>query len=87
MRDVITALLALALAGCAQFDLSRMTPEQLREYAKMKDASIACVIANSPYGKGTGLYVNLDKAVIPAGSLTVDDACKVTIITGPAARP
>jgi len=75
------AVAALALAGCSQLPvhLDQMTPEQIKEYAKIKDASVMCIIANTPYGKGFGLFLNLDKGVVPNGTVVVDDQCKATI--------
>lgn len=87
MRHVRVLLLAAAFAGCAPFNPANMTPEQLTALAKIKDATVTCIIANSPYGKGSGLYLSLDKGVIPTGTMTVDDGCKVTITTAPAPRP
>lgn len=71
----------LALAGCANLpaDPAQMSPEQLKEWAKDKNANIACGVVNSPYGRGVGTYVVLDKAVIFNGTITVDSECKVTI--------
>jgi len=59
-----------------------MTPEQLKEWAKDKNANIVCVVGNTPYGKGSALFLNLDKGVILNGTVTVDDACKTTITNG-----
>lgn len=80
---------ALVLGGCAAggtmlADPTKMTPEQLKEFAKLKEANVWCVVANTPYGKGSSVAVNTDKNV--AGTLTVDDACKVTY-TAPAPKP
>ena len=80
---VVGLLLAIGIAGCATFDPSKMSAEQLTAFAKIKDASVFCVIANTPYGKATSTYVNIDKGVILSGTLTVDDACKVTMTTAP----
>jgi len=83
LRKAVPAIFLLALAGCSVLPMhvDQMTPEQISAYAKMKDVSVMCIIANTPYGKATGNYLNLDKGVIPCGTLTVDDACKVTLST------
>ena len=87
MRALVIASLALALSGCASMlgnaPVQEMTAKQLHEFAKIKDATITCLIVNSPYGKGMALFLSLDKAVIPAGSVSVVDNCVAKIITGP----
>lgn len=88
---VVLAGLSLLLGGCGglkPIDYVAMTPEQIREFAKIKDASIMCIIANTPYGKATAVYANVDKGVASNGSVTVDDQCKTSItntIPAPAA--
>ena len=74
-------LFPLLLMGCASFPASptSMTPEQLKEWAKDKNAHIVCIVANTPYGKGSTLFVTLDKGVVPNGTIVIDDACKTTI--------
>lgn len=74
--------MALLVGGCMSggtmlADPAKMSAEQLREFAKLKEANVWCVVANTPYGKGTSVAVNADKGVM--GTLTVDDACKVTL--------
>lgn len=88
MRGVVCVMVvcAVVLGGCASggtmlADPTKMTPEQLREFAKLKEANVWCVVANTPYGKGSSVAVNTDKNV--AGTLTVDDACKVTYTAPP----
>ena len=72
---------ALLLAGCATLpgNPSKMSPEQIKEAVKDKNANIGCGVINSPYGRGVAVYVTLDKAVVVNGSVVVDDQCKVTI--------
>jgi starvation-inducible outer membrane lipoprotein len=79
---IITAFM---LAGCLTMpaDPAKMTPEQLTAFAKDKNANIACTTVNSPYGRGISAYVVLDKSVVPNGSITVDDQCKVNVINSP----
>ena len=78
---LLALLAALACAGCLSLPANptEMTPDQLKEWVKDKNASVGCVVANSPYGKGNGLYLVLDKGIIPNGTVTIDDACKVVI--------
>jgi len=76
-------LAALLLAGCAGPLGSAGNADQLKELVKVKDANITCIIANTPYGKGSALFLNLDKAVIQAGSISVSDSCNTTIMLEP----
>ena len=71
----------LLLTGCMTLpaDPAKMSPEQLKEWAKDKNANIACGTYLSPYGKGVGTYVVLDKGVVFNGTVSVDSECKVTI--------
>ena len=74
-------LLALALAGCVSVpgNPEKMSPDQLREWARDKNANIACGVINSPYGRGIATYVVLDKGVVFNGSVSVDPECKITV--------
>lgn len=76
---VLTCLLLLTACANLPADPAQMSPEQLKEWAKDKNANIACGVVNSPYGRGVGTYVVLDKAVIFNGTIAVDSECKVTI--------
>lgn len=79
------AVLALVLAGTASCagnipgNPTSMSPEQLKEWIKDKNANVGCAVVNSPYGKGNGVFVVLDKGIVLDGSLTVSDACQITI--------
>ena len=80
MKAAMALLIILVLlAGCAGPAGMAGNADQLRELVKIKDANITCIIANTPYGKGSALFLNLDKGVLPNGLITVDDACKTTI--------
>jgi hypothetical protein len=72
----------LLLGGCAATSSAGyqgMSVEQISALAKMKDANINCVIINSPWGKGVTIFVNVDKGVVPSGTVTVDSECKVIL--------
>ncbi len=71
----------LLLAGCAQLpaDPSKMSPEQIKEFVKDKNASVSCGKVNTPYGPTVLIYVTLDKAVIFEGQVSVNPDCQVTI--------
>ncbi len=79
MRSLLSVI--ALLAGCVSLpaDPTKMSAEQLKEWAKDKNANIACGVVNSPYGRGVATYVVLDKAVIFNGTVSVDGECKVTI--------
>ncbi len=79
---VALLVLLAVMTGCGGLipaDPSKMSPEQLKEFAKDKNANVYCVVANTPYGKQVGTAVVLDKAVIPAGTVVVTNDCTVTI--------
>lgn len=80
------APLFLLLAGCAGQGLQGMSAEQIAATAKMKDANVTCVIGNSPWGRLTTVYVNVDKSVVVNGSVTVDEGCKTTFTNAPAPK-
>jgi len=86
---LLLVVLAIAGAGCVgpMGAIGDLKASQLHELAKIKDANVTCVVANSPYGKGTALFLNYDKGVLPAGVVTIDDACKVTINVTPPPKP
>lgn len=84
MKTIYLATLLLAgmlLAGCAtQGGYQNMTPEQIAAMAGMKDANVNCTKGSTPLtGQFVTVFVNLDQNVIPAGGITVDGDCKVTI--------
>lgn len=81
----------IVLTGCAgvnmPFEMEKMTPEQLAALAKIKEANSFCVVVNSPYGRGVAVFMNLDRAVIPNGSITVDEQCKTTVTVSTPPKP
>jgi len=81
MKISLTISMLILLMGCMTLpaDPAKMSPEQLREWAKDKNANIACGVFLSPYGKGVGTYIVLDKGIVFNGAITVDPECKVTI--------
>ena len=85
MRVIIPALLALSLVGCAsQFGPMAMSPEQIKEWAKVKDLSGYCI--KGTYA-GANVYasgVNIDKG-IPSG-MTIKDDCSI-VVTPPSPSP
>jgi hypothetical protein len=79
MKITFSILALLVLTACAANGYQNMTPEQIAATAKMKDANINCVIIASPWGKGVTTFLNLDKGVLPVGTITVDSECRITI--------
>lgn len=78
-------VLALALAGCSTLGANNMSAEQLTAAAKDKNASAVCATGTGPWGKVTSVFVNVDKASINSGQITVDSECKITVSTAKAA--
>lgn len=85
MRTHLTFVLILvssiALAGCAT-----MSPEQMAQNAKDKNAVIACVTGSGPWGKATTVYVDTNKLADNQG-VSVDGECKVTATSSKAPKP
>lgn len=87
MRLLIS--LASLLGGCAFFTnpYDNMNAEQIAQMVKDKNLTMFCLVANSPYGRGIGNALNLDKAVLPENStIAIDNECKITITTGQKAQ-
>ncbi len=78
-------LLIALLPGCMSLpaDPTKMSAEQLREWAKDKSAGVQCVIANTPWGRGIAASVNVDARVLGKGSVTVDSECKISLTNEP----
>lgn len=65
--------LALLLMGCAA-----MSPEQLAQQAKDKNAVVACGQGTGPWGKVVTVYVDTNK-INDNNTVTVEGECKVTV--------
>ena len=80
MKTIAVIASTVALSGCMGMPTAyeKMSAEQIAALAKMKDANVACVIANTPWGRGVSVFANVDRDVIQKGSLTVDTDCKIT---------
>lgn len=79
MRHLLTAAILPIIAACASAGYQGMTPEQIVAIGKIKDASINCVASPTPWGRTIAMFVNVDRGVIPAGTVTADQDCKITI--------
>lgn len=82
-------MVTLLLSGCVGVpgNPEKMSPEQLREWAKDKNANVACAVVNSPYGRGVATYLVLDKGLVVNGQLSIDGECKVMIQNSPPPFP
>lgn len=80
---VVLLAIALTFSGCT-LAAGQMTPEQLKEFAKVKDAHAGCFRLGTPYGNNTTTWINADKGVV--GKVTAKcDGMEMTI-EGPASK-
>ena len=80
---VLATLLLSGCGGLGGMYSEKMTADQIAQAVKDKNLTMACIIANTPYGKGMHIFLNLDKLVLPPNSsVKNDDACKFEITTG-----
>lgn len=83
-KMVLVPLLALlTLTGCAGIGgpaIANMSPEQLYEIAKIKDASVTCFAGTYAGARVNWLNINADKGV-PAG-VQIDTDCKASFLSG-----
>jgi len=87
LRTWIFVVLSVGLAGCGGglggTYMDRMTPDQIAQATKDKNLTMSCLVANTPYGRGIHVFVNLDKQVLPPNSsFSNDEQCKIVITTG-----
>lgn len=75
MRAAI--LLPFLLAGCAGLG-SSMSPEQMAQNAKDKNAVVACGSGSGPWGRVVTVYVDTNK-INDNNSVSVDAECKVSV--------
>lgn len=80
---IYAAIVAAALAGCmtTPADLTKASPEQIREIVRDRAATVSCGSAKTVTGNVTFVFANLDEVKGLAGTVTVDANC-VTTITG-----
>lgn len=83
MRPLIVSILGvvLLLGGCASLFQPKVDADQLKAIAADKNAGVTCTTVNGVYGSIKYSTVNLDKSVIPNGSVTHDGEKCVTTIT------
>ena len=93
MRLLVLVLAALLLSGCAGLSAfgnsaTGLTPEQLKEFVKIKDAGCSKITGVYMGATFTAITVSVDKGIPPgAGTVKVDDNCGVTITAEPKAPP
>lgn len=81
------ALLALPLiflAGCGLLG-SSMSPEQMAQNVKDKNAVVGCTYGLGVYGQGGAVYVDTNR-IADNQAVTVDEKCKVSV-TGTKSAP
>lgn len=85
---IIACAIALILSACNSMpaDPAKMSPEQLREYAKDKSASVTCVSAKNAVGNVTTVFANLDKGAVATGTVTISTDCVTTISADPKSK-
>lgn len=90
MTRALTLILALSLVGCGALGMTTtaMSPEQLKEFAKIKDAGCSKITGVYMGATFSAITVSIDKGVPPgAGSVKIDDNCGTTLIADPKAPP
>ena len=86
MKALGIALAVFLLSACAgPFGMAGMKADELRELAKIKDASMTCVRGVYAGALVTITTINVDKG-IPSG-ITVKDSCEVIFATTPTPKP
>lgn len=89
MRTILDVILLFVLVlyvgtlqGCASMWQPKLDADQLKAMAADKNAGVTCATVTGMYGTVKYATVNLDKSVIPNGSVTVDgEKCSATITT------
>lgn len=87
MRLLLAAsLLCAGCMGSLPGNPTQMTPEQLREWAKDKNANVGCLVAGTPYGKGNTVLMVLDKGLVVNGTLTIKENCEIVLTNQPPSK-
>ena len=81
MKLILTLAACAAFAGCASApaDPSKLSAEQLKALASDRSAVASCATTMTPWGPIRTTLVQLDRATIPAGKVSVAADCTVTI--------
>lgn len=80
MKTLYAVLVLLTgCAGTIPADPSKMTAEQLKALAADRSAIAACTLINGPWGVGRTILVQLDRAAIVGGGISVGADCTVNL--------
>ena len=77
----------LLLAGCTSMGNQNMSPDQLKAVAADKNFSAVCSTITGVWGSGKFVYVNVDKTVVPNGTVSVTQDCIVSMSETQIFRP
>jgi hypothetical protein len=83
MKTIATICAIIVLTGCATApaDPSKLSADQLRALAADRSALASCSTTNTPWGPFRTTLVQLDRATIPAGEVSIGADCTVTVRT------
>jgi hypothetical protein len=83
MKHALIVLTAALAAGCATApaDPSKLSADQLRALAADRSAVASCATTMTPWGPIRTTLVQLDRATIPAGEVSIGADCTVTVRT------
>lgn len=76
-------LLVAACAANMPADPTKMSPEQLKEWVKDKNAYVTCASMKNMSGNVTLMSANLDKGTVVGGTVTVSPDCTTVITSEP----
>jgi hypothetical protein len=79
---LIVVLIVMLVSACGPFGIGGMSADQIKEFAKIKDANATCIRGVYAGAIVTVTTVNADKGV-PSG-ITIKESCEVIFNTVPA---
>src|SRR3990167_8255309 len=77
IKILVAALLA---SGCGTVSMAGMSPEQLREMVKVKDANNGCIVFYTPYGRAMSVWLYTYKVI--NGRIDIKSDTFYTILEG-----
>ena len=79
MRLILCVLVCVLCVSCATgAGVTGMSPDQIKEFAKLKDSTVTCVRGVYAGVTVTATYLNVDSVKNSPTGLLVDDNCKIT---------
>lgn len=78
LAGILLVCFALTFGCASQFGPAGMSPEQIKEWSKIKDLSAFCLKANYAGVSVFSSGVNIDKS-ISQGGIVVRDDCTMTV--------